>query len=528
MTNSIADLEESDCFLITGSNTSECHPVIADMVRRACKRRGAKLIVVEPREIPLAREAHIFLQPRPGTDVAWLNGMMHVIWKERLWDEAFVKERTEGAEALFRTIDRYPPRRVEMITGIPQDQLIRAARMYGSAPRSAVLFAMGLTQHISGTDNVKSSANLAMLTGNVGRPGTGVNPLRGQNNVQGACDMGALPNVFSGYQRVSDINNRAKFEKAWGRPLSGKPGLTLTAAGEAIQCEKIKALYIMGENPLLTDADLTHVKKALARLDLAIVQDIFLTETARLAHVVFPAACFAEKEGTFTNTDRRVQRVRRAVPAPGQCLMDWEIIARLSTAFGYPMRYGSARDIFSELAALTPSYQGITYDRLEAGGLHWPCPDAKHPGTPILHQGQFVRGKGLFHAVEYRPPAEVPDTDYPFTLTTGRYYEHYHTGTMTRRSKGLDLLCPQGYAEINPEDAGEMEVEEGDRVVLTSRRGRVEMHARPNPACPRGIIFAPFHFHEARINLLTNPARDPVADTPEFKVCAVRLEKAAD
>lgn len=527
MTNSIEDLEESDCILIAGSNTSECHPVIADRVRWACRRKGASLIVVEPREIPLAREANIFLQPRPGTDVAWLNGMMHVIWKEGLWDKAFVQERTEQVEALFGVIERYSPERVEGITGIPAGKLVQAARIYGSAPRAAFLFAMGLTQHISGTDNVKSVANLAMLTGNIGRPGTGVNPLRGQNNVQGACDMGALPEVYCGYQRVSDINIRARFEKAWGRPLPAKPGFTLTQLGAEIRSGGVKALYIMGENPLLTDADLNHVKKDLAQLALVIVQDIFLTETAQLADVVFPAACFAEKEGTFTNTERRVQRVRQAVSPPGESLMDWEIIARLSNAFGYPMRYASAEEIFSELVALTPSYQGMSYNRLEAGGLHWPCPDDKHPGTPILHVDRFAGGKGVFYAVDYRPPDEEPDPAYPFILTTGRYYEHYHTGTMTRRAKGLDLLCPQGYAEMNPEDAMEMSLEEGDRVVLTSRRGQVEIDVRSNPACPRGVVFVPFHFQEVRINLLTNPACDPIAQTPEFKVCAVKVEKSA-
>jgi len=526
MTNSIEDMEKSDCILIAGSNTSQCHPIIADAVRRAVQRKGTRLIVVEPRRIPLAREAHIFLQSRPGTDVAWLNGMMHVIWKEGLWDKEFIRQRTENFEALVDVIEAYTPERVEEITGIPSGKLIQAARMYGSAPRATFLYAMGLTQHISGTDNVKSVANLAMLTGNVGKPGTGVNPLRGQNNVQGACDMGALPEVFPGYQRVVDPGIRTKFERAWGVPLSSEPGLTLTQVGDRIASGQIKALYIMGENPMVSDANLNHLKKELDQLELMIVQDIFLTETAQMADVVFPSTCFAEKEGTFTNTERRVQRVRRAVPGPGESWEDWRIIVALSHGMGYPMDYASSEEVFREISSLTPSYGGISYRRLETGGLQWPCPTAENPGTRILHADKFVRGKGLFHAVQYVPPDEQPDLEYPFTLTTGRYYEHYHTGTMTRRSKGLDLICPKGYAEMNPEDAAGIGVGEGDSVMLRSRRGELRMQVRPTESCPRGVVFVPFHFSEAKINLLTNPALDPIAKTPEFKVCAIAVERA--
>jgi len=525
MTNSIEDIGEADCILISGSNTSECHPIIANVVRQAVQRKGAKLIVVEPRVIPLTGEAHIFLQPRPGTDVAWLNGMMHVIWKEGLWDRDFVDSRTENFDALQKVINRYTPERVEDITGIPASGLIRAARMYGSAPKAAFLYAMGITQHISGTDNVKSVANLAMLTGNLGIRGGGVNPLRGQNNVQGACDMGGLPEVYPGYQRVTDPEIQAKFEKAWGVKLSPRPGLVLSQAGEMIASGEIKALYVMGENPLMSDADVNHLKKEMEHLDFLLVQDIFLTETAQMADVVFPAASFAEKDGTFTNTERKFQRVRRAVPPPGESLEDWRIIAELSKTLGYPMNYSSAEEVFNELAGLTPSYAGISYGRLGKGGLQWPCPLPEHPGTAVLHVNQFVRGRGLFHAIEYVPANEQPDEGYPFLLTTGRYYHHYHTGTMTRRTKALDMLCPEGFVEVNPRDVARLSLKDGDRVRLKSRRGEIEIRIRETKSCPEGVLFVPFHFSESMINALTNPVLDPVAKTPEFKVCAAVMEK---
>jgi formate dehydrogenase alpha subunit len=525
MTNSIEDIGEADCILITGSNTSECHPVIADVVRRAIQRTGAKLIVVEPRQIALAKEAHLFLQPRPGTDVAWMNGMMHVIWKEGLWDKAFVEDRTENSESLLEVIEKYTPERVEKITGIPAPKLVKAARMYGNAQKATILYAMGLTQHITGTDNVKSVANLAMLTGNLGIRGGGVNPLRGQNNVQGACDMGALPNVYPGYQQVIDPEVRAKFERAWGMELSPNPGLVLSQVGEKIKTGQIKALYVMGENPLMTDADLNHLKTELEKLEFMVVQDIFLTETTNMADVVFPAASFAEKEGTFTNTERRVQRVRKAVSSPGESLEDWRIIAGLSKAMEYPMDYESPEAIFDEMRGLTPSYSGMSYARLEQEGLQWPCPTRKHPGTPVLHVRQFSRGKGLFHAVEFTPPDERPDKEYPFLLTTGRYYHHYHTGTMTRRSQGLEMLCPEAFAEVNPQDAQQLSLRNGERVRLRSRRGEIEIRVQESDRCPLGLLFVPFHFRESMINLLTNPALDPVAKTPEFKVCAVAIER---
>ena len=525
MTNSIEDIGEADCILITGSNTSECHPVIADVVRRAVQRRGAKLIVVEPREIALAKEAHLFLQPRPGTDVAWINGMMHVIRKEGLWDKTFVEENTESLESLLAVIEKYTPEHVEEITGIPASKLVKAARIYGSAPRATILYAMGLTQHISGTDNVKSVANLAMLTRNLGIRGGGVNPLRGQNNVQGACDMGALPNVYPGYQQVTDPAIRAKFANAWGVELPPNPGFVLSEVGEKIEAGQIKALYVMGENPLMSDADLNHVKNALEKLEFRVVQDIFLTETAQTADVVFPAASFAEKDGTYTNTERRVQRIRKAVSPPGESLEDCQIIAGLSRAIGYPMEYQSPEEVFDEMKGLTPSYTGMSYARLEREGLQWPCPTPEHPGTPVLHVDRFSRGKGLFHAIEFIPPDEEPDKEYPFLLTTGRYYHHYHTGTMTRRSQGLDMLCPEAFVEVNRQDARRLSLNHGERVRLRSRRGQIEIRVQETERCPPGLLFVPFHFRESMINLLTNPALDPVAKTPEFKVCAVAVER---
>ena len=396
MTNSIADIEESDCIMICGSNTSECHPVIADRVRRAAQRNGAKLIVAEPREIDLSKESNLYLQQKPGTDTALLNGMMHVIYKEDLWDKEFVKERTENFEALVETIEKYDPETVEGITGVPAEKIIKAARMYGSADNASFLYAMGITQHVAGTDNVKTVANLAMLTGNLGNRGGGVNPLRGQNNVQGACDMGGLPNVYPAYQPVTDEKNKEKFEKAWGAKLSSKMGIKMTELGENIKDGKIKGLYIMGENPLMSDPDLNNLKEELSHLDLVIVQDIFLTETGEVADVVLPSACYAEKDGTFTNTERRVQRIRKAVPAPGSAKNDIEIINGISKAVGYEMENEKAEDVFNELRKLTPSYGGISYERIERNGLHWPCPDEEASGDPSPSYQGFPKRKGAF------------------------------------------------------------------------------------------------------------------------------------
>jgi formate dehydrogenase major subunit/formate dehydrogenase alpha subunit len=526
MTNSIEEIEFTDVILATGTNTTENHPVISSRVKRAVRQHGAKLIVIDPREIGLVKYANIWLRHKPGTDVAVLNGLMNVIINENLYAKEYVETRTEDFDALKEAIEKYTPEYVEEISGVPAEDLKRAARMYGEAEKASILYAMGITQHTTGTDNVKSCANLAMLCGNVGIEGGGVNPLRGQNNVQGACDMGALPNVFPAYQQVANDEARVKFEKAWGVPLSGTPGLTVTDVPDAIMDGKVKALYIMGENPMVSDPDLSHLEKAMKKLDILVVQDIFLTETADCADVVLPSACFAEKDGTFSNTERRVQRIRKAVDAPGYAKPDWQIIAELATTMGYSMTYASAEDIMAEINQLTPSYAGITYDRIHDEGIQWPCPNTEHPGTKYLHKDQFSRGLGLFHAVEYIPPAELPDEEFPYILSTGRVLYHYHTGTMSRKTKGLVERFPESLVEVNPQDAKKLGIEEGNSVRVTSRRGSVQAKATVTERAPVGTVFMNFHFNEVAVNLLTNPALDPIGKIPEYKVCAVKVEAA--
>jgi len=536
MTNSIPEIEEATCIFVIGSNTTEQHPLVATRIYRALER-GAKLIVADPREIQLSRFAHVYLRHRPGTDVALLNGMMNVIISEGLEDREFIESRTEGFEEFKAAVADYTPERVEAITGIPAEDLIAAARMYAQAERAAIIYAMGITQHTTGTDNVLSCANLAMLTGNVGKPSTGVNPLRGQNNVQGACDLGALPNVYPGYQRVTDPQSRAKFEEAWGTELSPEVGLTVVEMTDAAYEGRLKAMYIMAENPMLSDPDINHVREALERLDFLVVQDIFLSETAELADVVLPGASFAEKDGTFTGTDRRIQLVRKAIEPIGEARADWEIVREIanrmvkeklaihSSQFAN-WDYSHPSEIMDEIAALTPIYGGVSYRRLEERGfLQWPCRGPDDPGTPYLHKGQFARGKGKFTPVRYREPAELPDEEYPFLLTTGRMMFHWHTGTMTRRSKKLAKEVPDGYVEISPEDAEALGIGRGERVRIVSRRGQIEARAWITRRVPPGLVFVPFHFAEAAANVLTNPALDPTAKIPEYKVCAVRVEK---
>jgi formate dehydrogenase alpha subunit len=527
MTNSLAEIANSEVLFLTGTNTTENHPIIAIKMKQAVMGGGAKLIVADPREIDMTRFAHIWLRHTPGTDVALINGLMHVIIEEGLYDKEYVQTRTEGFEDMREVLKRYTPAFVEGITGVPQEELRKAARLYAGAGRAAIFYAMGITQHVTGTDNVKSLANLAMLCGNVGIESGGVNPLRGQNNVQGACDLGALPNVFPAYQQTANAEARKKFEAAWKvSALQGTPGLTVTEMIPAAAKGDLKALYIMGENPMVSDPDLKHVEEALKNLAFLVVQDIFLTETAQLADVVLPAASFAEKDGTFTNTERRVQRVRKGVEPPGQARTDWEIIADIASRMGYEMRYRSAEEIFAEFTELTPSYAGISYKRLEReGGIQWPCPTPRHPGTPYLHKDKFVRGKGLFHAIEFIPPAELPDKDYPLLLTTGRVLYHYHTGSMTRRDDGLNFRYPEGHVEMHPVDAMEMGVEDGEKVRVTSRRGRIEMPVMVTSRSPQGTVFIPFHFFEAAANRLTNPVLDPIGKIPEYKVCAVKVAK---
>jgi formate dehydrogenase alpha subunit len=526
MTNSQEDIEEADVIFVIGSNTSEQHPLIARRMIKAAKK-GTRIIVADPREIGLTAHAVLHLKHRPGSDVALLNAMMNVILEEGLQDEGFIESRTEGYEEFKKTIGKYSPKLVEPITGVPARDIREAARLFGKAGKASIFFSMGITQHTTGVDNVVSTANLAILTGNVGQPGTGVNPLRGQNNVQGACDMGGLPSYLPGYVRVEDDQRKERIAEAWGCTLPGMKGLTLM---EMInECgDSIRAMFIMGENPMLSDPDTNHVREQLSKLDFLVVSELFMSETAKLADVVLPAASFAEKDGTFTATDRRIQMIRKAVDPVGGSRPDWVIISDISRRLGFQMNYGSPSDIMDEIASLGGIYGGVNHERLENEDLRWPCPHKEHPGTRILHQGKFSRGLGKFQTIEYKPPAEEPDEEYPFILTTGRLLFHWHTGTMTRRSETLTEQVNEAIMEINPADARTVGIADGDTVKVTSRRGEISLKAWVTDSIKEGVVFIPFHFAEAAANVLTNPAYDPLAKIPELKVCAVRVDRLKD
>ena len=524
MTNSISEIGDAGCILAIGTNTTSAHPVIGLRIKKAV-RGGAKLIVANPRQIDLVRVAGLWLQHMPGTDVALLMGMMRVIVDEGLLDLAFIKERCEDFDAFRESLKSFDLDTVERITEVPKDKIAEAARLYATNKPASILYAMGITQHSHGTDNVIAIANLAMLTGNIGKPSSGVNPLRGQNNVQGACDLGALPDVYTGYQAVANPASRGKFEAAWGCSLNPSPGLTLTEIFEGACQRQIRAIYLVGENPVLSEPCSHHLEE-LKELEFFVVQDLFLSETARMADVVLPAASFAEKDGTFTNTERRVQLVRKAIEPIGDSKPDWWItcqIARRMGGKGFDFEHPS--QIMDEIASLTPSYGGISYRRLDSGSLQWPCPTQDHPGTPILHTQQFTRGKGRFIPLEYKPPMELPDNDYPLILTTERSLYHYHTGTLTRRVKGLNILLGEGLVEINPKDASALGIADGEKVKVISRRGEVVARAKVTEVSPVGVVTMNFHFAESPTNMITNPALDPVAKIPELKVCAVRVEK---
>ncbi len=539
MTNSIDDIaDDANAYFIIGSNTTENHPVIGMRLRQAVKQRGAKLIVADPRRIPITDYAVLHLRHRPGTDIALLNGLMNELIEQDLYDKTFVAERTEGFEALKAKVAEYPLTRVEEITGVPAAKIKEAAQILGTTHPGALIYAMGITQHTTGHQNVIDCANLQMLLGNMGVAGGGVNPLRGQNNVQGACDMGCLVNFYPGYQKVMDEAARAKFEKAWGKTADLKPGLTVVELLHAAGRGEVKGLFVLGENPAMTDPDQNHARHCLEETEFLVVQEIFPSETTQYAAVVLPSSSFAEKEGTFTNTERRVQRVRKAFNSPGQARVDWWILAELGKRI--QQRLGMAPDaapyasfdyqkpeqIFDELAVLTPLYGGMSYERLEGNGLQWPCPTADHPGTRFLHKGKFSRGLGALTPVDWLPPAEVPDAEYPLLFTTGRVLYHFHGGTMSRRSPGLDEIVPEALVEINPVDARALHIEDGQLVKVTSRRGTVTAKAEVVDRPDIGVIFMTFHFHEAAANLLTNAALDPVAKIPEFKACAVKVEPA--
>lgn len=526
MTNSNLEVLDSEVIFVIGSNTTETHPVIGSHMKQAVKR-GAKLIVAEPRRIDLATHSDIFLQIKPGTNVALLNGMMNVILEEGLQDKEYIEKNTENYDELVSVIKDYTPEVAGRICRVDPEDIRKAARLYASVDKAAIFYSMGVTQHSTGTQGVMSVSNLALLCGNIGKASAGVNPLRGQNNVQGSCDMGALPGDLPGYQKVANPEVIDKFEKAWGVKLSDKVGLTVTEVMNKGIKGDLKFLYIMGENPMMSDPDINHVKEALEKIDFVVVQDIFLTETAELADVVLPAASFAEKDGTFTNTERRVQRVRKAIEPVGNCKADWEILMDVMNELGYDKEYSNPSEIMDEIASVTPSYGGISFERIEEEGLQWPCTDKNHAGTKFLHvDGKFTRGKGLFKPADYIASAELPDKDYPYLLTTGRMLYHYHTATMTKRVPGINTLFPHSYMEMHPTTANRLGLLNGEKAKVTSRRGEIITTVTVTDIVDEDVVFMPFHFADGAANYLTNSVIDPIAKIPEFKVAAVKIEKA--
>ncbi len=538
MTNSMDDIVRgAKCVFIIGSNVTEQHPVFGMRLRRAAKERGLKIIVADPRRIPIVEDAVLYLPLRPGTDIALLNALAHVLIAEGWVDTEFIATRTENFEALAEGVRDETPDRAALITGVPADTIRTAARILWEHRPGALIFAMGITQHSCGTHNAFACTNLQLLLGNLGIPGAGINPLRGQNNVQGSSDVGALPDFLPGYRKVNDAVARKQFEAAWGVPLPDRPGLTVTEILDEVLAGRIRGLYILGENVAMTDPDLNHVHQCLAACEFLVVQELFMSETARFAHVVFPAAASAEKAGSFTNTERRVQLFSPAIQPPGEAKPDWWIIRELAKRIARPgvtsaafsgWEYTSPAQVMDEIAALTPIYGGVSHARLGLQGLQWPCPSRDHPGTGILHVGRASRGAARFTPVVHQPPAELPDAEYPFVLTTGRLLEHYHSGTMTRRVAALDWLAPEAVVEIHPDDASRFAISEGARIRVRSRRGEIVARARVTEGITRGTLFIPFHFAEAAANTLTHTAVDPVAKIPEYKVCAVALESLAE
>jgi formate dehydrogenase alpha subunit len=536
MSNTAAEVIHSDVFLVTGSNTAETHPIIALQMKAAVEKYGAKLIVVDPRRVEMVDWATLWLPQKPGTDVPLFSAMAHVIIKERLHNEDFIRQRAEGFDEFSRSVEKFTPEYAEMISGVDRNRIVQAARMYATAKRAAIYWALGIPEHSHGTDNAMALIHLALLTGHIGRKGTGLNPLRGQNNVQGASDSGAMPWHYPGYQRVDDEEAARKFETAWNiepGALSRQPGLTTTEIISAAGPSGVRSLYIMGENPMMSEPNLNHTRRKVEQLDFLAVQDLFINESGAYADVFLPATSWAEKEGTFTNTDRRVQRVRRALEPRGQSRPDWEIVCRLAERI--EKRLGRARSAFwgykepsevlEEMGRLVPEYAGVKYRRIENQGLQTPVWDENHPGTPYLFAESFPRGKGKFHPLDYVPAVEMPDEEYPFILTTGRLLEHWHGGTLTRHSK-LDALYPEARVEINPADAARLKIEAGQAVRVSSRRGSIVLRAWVTPRTTVGVVFIPMHFAEAAANLLTIDALDPRAKIPEYKACAVRIVPA--
>jgi formate dehydrogenase alpha subunit len=554
MSNSIAEMPALDCFIITGSNTAENHPVIATFLKQAVRKNGARLIVIDPRQTEMTHFATLWLRQRPGTDVALFSAMAHVIVEEGLANQEFIAARTEGFAEYRSSLEDSTPEWAEQVTGVPAEDIRTAARMYASAGRGAIYWGMGISQSTHGTDNALSLINLALLCGHIGRPGTGLNPLRGQNNVQGCSDVGGIPGFYTAYMPVTNLDFRQMFEQAWHVPLPDKPGLTTTEMVDGILTGEVKAWYVMGENPLMSEPNLNHARHAIEQLEFFVAQDILFNETSVYADVVLPAASFAEKDGTFTNSDRRIQRVRKAIDPPGQARADWEIVADLArrtlalirdeaTQSNGPSQldrqiaesaelllrewsYSHPSEIWEELRRVTPDFRGITYERLEReGGVHWPCPRLDHPGSPFLFTEDFPRGRGLFYATSPATESELPDEEYPFILNTGRVLYHWHGGTLTRAS-ALTLIWPECTVELHPNDAARLGLETGDWVDVSSRRGAITARLMVTGRSPEGVVFIPFHFAEAAANTLTDGRLDRRAKIPDYKVCAVRVARA--
>jgi formate dehydrogenase alpha subunit len=531
MSNSIAEMKDLEVFIVTGSNTTETHPVISTFLREAVVKNGAKLIVIDPRKTEMTNFAVLHLQHKPGTDVALFQAMAYVILDEKLFNTEFIYSRTEGFDLYSKSLDRFTPEWAEIITGVPSEDIKEAARIYAKAGAAAFYWGMGISQSVHGTDNTLSIANLALLCGHLGRPGTGVNPLRGQNNVQGCSDTGGLPAVYPGYQNVNDKEIKAKFETKWNTELNENPGLTTMEMSDAAGSGLITDFIILGENPLMSEPDLNAARHHFSRLKNVIMIDIFFNESAEYADVIFPAASFAEKEGTFTNSDRRVQLIRPAFGPPGKAREDWKIIQdlairveeKLGRKISSGFSFSSPSAIWDEMAELVPDFGGITHKRLEKeGGVHWPCPDENHPGTPYLFADTFPRGKGLFNILDLRLESEQPTDEYPYILSTGRVLYHWHGGTMTRRSV-LDKIYPNATVEMHPEDAAKEELKHGETVTVSSARGSISVELRVTDRSPKGVLFIPIHFAEASVNELTNDLRDPVAKIPDFKISAVKI-----
>lgn len=535
MSNSIAEMETLDTFIVTGSNTTETHPVISNFLKRAVRQNGAKLIVVDPRQIEMTNFATMWLRQKPGTDVAVFQAMAHVVVKEGLYDGSFIAERTEGFTDYIESLEQFTPEWAESVSGVSAESIRQAARLYANAKRASIYWGMGISQSTHGTDNTLSLVNLALMCGHVGKSGTGLNPLRGQNNVQGCSDSGGLPNVFTAYQRVDNPAVRATFEQAWGVPLNPEPGLTATEMVDGAADGRIRAMFVLGENPMMSEPNQNHARHALEELEFLVCQDIFINETGAMADVILPATSFAEKDGTFTNTDRRIQRCRTAVPPIGNTRPDWDILsdlgrrieARLGVKLSGGFDYADPEAIWEEMRRVTPEFWGIDYARIEReGGVHWPCPSFDHPGTPFLFADTFPRGKGKFWEVEYGTNSELPDEDYPYNLSTGRVLYHWSGSTMTGNSR-LEEIYPEAVVEMHPHDAAESGVRTGDWVRISSRRGSILVRVLITTRSPQGTVFVPFHFAEAAANLLTLDRIDGRAKIPDYKNTAVKIERAA-